>query len=930
MKVNFYDLNGRYECDRRRQHEYEIKEAETQIVLSARMQKEILCDAVNGVIPVDEIEQSVKQAMEDIPYKSRIGKDLMEKDISRRLKRAAEDLIGHVKGIDHWKIVTQLPEVSINISVGKEPVIVCGVKPDMVVTYSNNGILNINAYLIRIGRPIKKNGTCFHEKDIKTDKQLYTLLQYSKQLAGQLAKPDEKVTVSSGYMFLRKKTDRNATILDPEEHFDNLLFYDDKGKATDNIITIKEDIIIDSLSTATAIDSEFTEPFNCFIDGLAPDKCTEEQCINCELNELCHYTHPPVQIATSPSSVSKPGLIILSKIQEKIELFNSGYAVVNAVPGAGKTLVLVLRIIELMNCGVKPEEIAIITFTNSGAEVFRQRIALYNDELGNGDPVDGMTATTFNGLGQKILEKEYSSLGFSKPPRVIDPVERSGIIASLLDSHYIPGLDYMNFTTDMKNYKGALAVASSCFQAMKQYGWTIFDADKISSKIGRYCSRETAEALAELFDEYCSFLKERALVEYADQEVIILEMLQKNPYYFDSYGWKHILVDESQDTSENQFRLLKYMTQTSSFESCMVVGDDAQSIYGFRDTSPKFFMDFEDTMGLKKSSVNCYYMTDNFRSTPEIVDFANKLIEINKWKITKEIVSKSPSGKPVTVKGFMESQEEYDWIVKQIKDKIDSGIPPESISFIASTRTELIKMADLLTMENIPSIILVPERYFENPRVRAAIALAKFFQNTADNKDCLIYINARLGGDTFILTDEQVKEYLVKMQNDAENMKSLPEESFRKEYFNLLDQIDEEDEIYQSFIKTLSNQPSMLAVFSYCNDFEIYGERAEKRRDNSYPGVVLTTAHSSKGMEWPIVFNSLSKYDLKEIHTGKEIEQVEERRRLLFVSATRAKEELFITGKYIAYGGMKTPHYNQFLLEAYEITGSEPDIPFEM
>ena len=108
-------------------------------------------------------------------------------------------------------------------------------------------------------------------------------------------------------------------------------------------------------------------------------------------------------------------------------------------------------------------------------------------------------------------------------------------------------------------------------------------------------------------------------------------------------------------------------------------------------------------------------------------------------------------------------------------------------------------------------------------------------------------------------------------------------------------------------------------VYQYCNDFNLYGDHEEKRRENNYPGVVLTTAHSSKGMEWNVVFNSLSKYDDKSIHTTKSYRNndiAEERRRLLFVSATRAKKELYITSTYVAYGSGKDMRLNIFLEEA--------------
>ncbi|MDD7391133.1 MAG: ATP-binding domain-containing protein [Lachnospiraceae bacterium] len=103
----------------------------------------------------------------------------------------------------------------------------------------------------------------------------------------------------------------------------------------------------------------------------------------------------------------------------------------------------------------------------------------------------------------------------------------------------------------------------------------------------------------------------------------------------------------------------------------------------------------------------------------------------------------------------------------------------------------------------------------------------------------------------------------------------------------------------------------------YCLDYDQYGEGQCARREKNYPGVVLTTAHSSKGMEWPIVFNDISHYHTK----GLTREEVEEKRRLLFVSSTRARDELYLTGQSVAYGAKGKRVFNQFLMECHEILG---------
>ena len=184
-------------------------------------------------------------------------------------------------------------------------------------------------------------------------------------------------------------------------------------------------------------------------------------------------------------------------------------------------------------------------------------------------------------------------------------------------------------------------------------------------------------------------------------------------------------------------------------------------------------------------------------------------------------------------------------------------------------------------------------------------------------EDIITALNGKFHGTLFSLSDDEIKQMIANRQLQAEQMKTMDEETYKKTFFEDLEAIDEDDEIYEGFLETLKNQPTMQQVFKYCDDFTLYGDREEKRREKRYPGVVLTTGHSSKGLEWPVVYNSISKYD----ENGLKRDLEDEKRRLFFVSATRAKEELYVTGLFIAYGSGKNKRANRFLLDAYHAAG---------
>ena len=917
-KINFYHLRGSYECSRRRQHQYGVKPSENIQKSLASIQKELLLETLWGTFEGD-IEEEFHKRANSIPYTNIRQKSIKEKEIAARLERAYRSISTRMTGSAGWTIFQNIPDMDVEInSHGGNTFLITGVNPDLIIKENRSDTTLFRIYRIRTGKPVKEDGTRYSKDDADRDLQIYALYLYGQQLADQLLLTGSHATIEAGYVFLRKVTDKPITILNEEGHFDTDLFVNDNGKPTDNVVTISGNIV-SGHKTETILDDTYKSVLEDYIAGKDPEDCTLIQCRNCVYNMVCHYQHPPAKLDSSSGNITPPHDIKLNAIQMQIQNFMSGYALVNAVPGAGKTLVLALRIVGLMNIGVRPEEIAVITFTNAGAEEFKKRISLYNSVFGSGESVDGMTATTFNGLGQAILEKEYKKLGFRKPPQVLDPIEKSSIIASLLDKYLVDGLDYRNFLMDTKNCKGALAVTADCFSYMKQNKLSEADTDRIAERAGRFCRPEAARKIASLYRKYNNLLKERCLVEYADQEMLLLDMLEKEPYYFEQYGFRHILVDECQDTSEKQFRILKYMACTSSIESLMVVGDDSQSIYGFRDTTPKFFLQFEKTMDLPAGEVQTFYMNDNYRSTPEIINFANCLIRGNKVRVEKDINANRACGKEVTVKGFGDTNDVFAWIATDIIEKCSNGRKDEDIAIIAATRSELEKMADILKESRIPSIMLVPEHYLDNSWVCAAISLSKFIIDPESDEDAMIYLNALMGGYLFGYDMAEVDIVLSKLKEKVFAMKDKSDKDAFREYLQMLDNISEDDEVYTSFIKNLKRQSDLQSALSYCQNFSLFGEKAEIRRTGNYPGIVLTTAHSSKGMEFPVVYNIITKYDDKEIETHPD--RIEEQRRLLYVSSTRARDELYVLGKYIAYGGKKDPHFNRFLKEAYNACG---------
>lgn len=736
------------------------------------------------------------------------------------------------------------------------------------------------------------------DRSVRHNLELYSMLMYARELEDQFG-TGELIHFEASFYFLRQKTD-SKDVFYPN-------FFETKG--TGNVVTLSERknkaLLLDEKHET---DRLFKPQFEEYVTGEV--LCDPKACDKCEFACSCYYTKPPIRLEEEKKT-GKVQDVMLTKEQQNAVMFRKGFARINAGAGAGKTLVSALRVAYMLDEGIPPEKICMLTFTNTGAEEMRQRVKQYCDDLGCDADVSLLTSTTFNSFGESIVRKNYRELGFSKEPRLIDDIERFGIIARLLQHRTIDGLDYKNFAMNSKYAKGALHAAREAFDVIKRERLAEGDGAVLKDKMAVMLSDERGyEELLELYAEYDAILHEKHLMEFADQELCILDLVDRNPFYFEEYGYEHIMVDEFQDTNEIQWKILMALIDTPFIKSFMVVGDDSQSIFSFRGSVPDFIVNFWENLGEEGED---FYLLENHRSTPEIIEFANKINALNEHRVEKDLIATRPSGAPVIVQGFWNKDEEYTRIVEWIKKKHEQGFAYEDMAFIASKRTELLAMGTVCTEAGIPWVMLNPEKFLENSRVSGAVALAMLISDPSATQCAFKYLNVREHNTLLdTKTDAEIQEMVLGITNTAVN---LAETKNTGELRGLMEVLNEDDEIYEDFLKKVFIRTDFDEMIQYVLDYNEYGENEAKRRESRYPGVVLTTSHSSKGKEWPIVFNSISKY-----HT-KETKNIEETRRLFFVSATRARDELYVTGQKIAYGKKGERTYNRFLIEGYHIQG---------
>ena len=651
--------------------------------------------------------------------------------------------------------------------------------------------------------------------------------------------------------------------------------------------------------------------------------------------------------------------------QQEAIVSDKKYVRVIAGAGAGKTQVNSEVIAHKLNAlRAKPEEILAITFSKNGATEIKDRA-----ERTAGHVLPGLTATTFNALENEITLDNWEKFGFRHRPSVIDDVQDLPMCDILLRRHPIlewTGSSFKNYTmTSGFGTNGALRIVSDimhhCSKLLMRKNFSaITYQDMIDDEIIPPASKELTPAIIDkiisFYPEYEEMKKgndpefNTPVITFDEQISFCMRVLEDDPNYLDDhYDFAYIIVDEAQDTSEDQIEFLNHIINMKKFKSLIVVGDDSQAIYeSLMGTSPDYLINLQDFLFEwdKKTGVRTpikihdIVMDTNYRSVGSVIEMANRVIDKNTNKFDKQLVAFREYGEKPTVEGFYRKEDQkptkaqlkskaplalqegqYDKMARDIKALIDSDptINLNDIAVLAYSKNELLAVADKLTELGIPSKFGAPEKLVDNNRVQAILKFAHLVYKDPDtfSDDTLVVANALADGN---LIEEDVDTLVEKLSEVNEYVKAIREshELKKKELFiKMLRMIAHGDEAVLNFEEKFKDM-DFEEIIKYCDDFEIYGDNMQYKRSQLGEGVMLITAHSSKGLEWKYVFGSITgfhKLGKKSISRRKQ----EELRRLLFVLITRARDVLKLYGLYAVSGNAKDGRvYNIFLKECFD------------
>jgi DNA helicase-2/ATP-dependent DNA helicase PcrA len=633
-------------------------------------------------------------------------------------------------------------------------------------------------------------------------------------------------------------------------------------------------------------------------------------------------------------------------MQKEAVLHNEGPLLILAGAGSGKTRVLTHRIAHLINDElVKPYNILAITFTNKAAKEMKERVRGLLDDV-----VDSIWIGTFHSICIRILRRYIEKIGYERNFVIFDTTDQKTLIKDCLKELNI----------NEKNYpvKQVIGVISSAKDELLNAA-RFERMYKSDFKMSKY---------AQIYSLYQKKLKQNNALDFDDIIINTINLFNEFPDVLEYYQnkFRYVLVDEYQDTNTAQYNLVAMLSR--GYRNLCVVGDDDQSIYGWRGANIRNILDFE----VDFKDCKTIKLEQNYRSTSVILEAANNVIKNNLGRKSKKLWTDKDGGDLLSLfQGSTESEEAYyisNEIVKQYKEK-NRKYNDMAILYRMNAQSRVIEEAFM--REGIPYKIFGGLKFYDRKEIKDLIAYLRLIQNPSDNISLKRIINVpkRGIGNTSVNNVENISNNMeVPMYTILSSVEELPElkrasaklsdfykliEDLRnlKNTINLVDFIDEvigRTKLLEEYKKEntpesrtrIENVQELLSGAKEFDDnlggestLESYLEQIslvsdldnyEEESDN----VVLMTLHSAKGLEFPLVFMiGMEDGIFPGFRSMSEESEMEEERRLCYVGITRAREKLYLTSAYerTLFGNTSYNRPSRFLKEIPDnlIEGSE-------
>ncbi len=600
----------------------------------------------------------------------------------------------------------------------------------------------------------------------------------------------------------------------------------------------------------------------------------------------------------------------LNEAQREAVLATEGPVLVVAGAGSGKTRVLTHRIAHLVTaCGVKPQEILAITFTNKAAGEMKERL-----EGILGDIAPRMWVMTFHAACGRILRREAPRLGYRSNFTIYDSADQVRLVKQCLEEldrdpkRFVP----RGIHTQISNAKNQL-----------------IGPDEYKTRVASFYDQTVADAYA----LYQRRLFTSNAVDFDDLIMLTVDVLERFPEALERWqkAFRYVLVDEYQDTNHAQYRLLQLLA--GKHKNVFAVGDPDQSIYAFRGADIRNILEFErDFPGGRLIALE-----QNYRSTNAVLRAANAVITHNRERKPKNLWSELGEGDPVRVLEVEDEHAEARFVAAEVASLIDEGFAGSEIAVFYRTNAQSRVLEDVLVRQEIPYQVIGGPRFYERAEIKDAIAYLQVIDNTYDAVSLTRIANRpRRGiGDASLarlqtFADSQgisvwealdradeagvgaaplkaVGRFRTLMQSSMAGALELPVPELLERVLDksgYLESLEAERTVEaQGRIENLLElvgvareyqaQAEEPALSEFLQQISLYSDQDDLSEERSL--VSLMTLHNAKGLEFRAVFLIGMEEGVFPHSRSIEEQGLEEERRLAYVGLTRAKERLTLT-----------------------------------
>ena len=588
-----------------------------------------------------------------------------------------------------------------------------------------------------------------------------------------------------------------------------------------------------------------------------------------------------------------------------------GPLLILAGAGSGKTRALTYRAANLIEHGVPAWSILALTFTNKAAREMKDRIA----RLAGDNAADDAWIGTFHSVCARILRRDIEKLGYQRSFAIYDEDDQTAVVKEILkklniDEKFLPVREIRGKISDAKN--------------------KLLSPDEWFSKSLR---DHRSSLIHDVMTEYEKRLRSLNALDFDDLLIRTLELMADHPPVLESWQnrFRYVLVDEYQDTNKAQYELVRLLTAKS--RNLCVVGDDDQSIYGWRGADIQNILDFEKDY----PDAAVIRLEQNYRSTSTILDAANQVIAHNTGRKDKRLWTQIGEGEKITVFTAGDERDEAAWIADRIRDLNRNGGQPGDSAVLYRTNAQSRVLEEMLMRAGVPYRVFGGQKFYDRKEIRDIVAYLRVLTNPSDDISLRRIINVprRSIGDSTVqqladhaaendmplysaLSDlpeglggrarKSVTDFFMLMTLLSAMKDAMPLEEFvaaliektglREQYLKedsdeARSRVENVDE-FMGAVHEFARMSENATLESYLENVALVTDL--DRAEEGTGSVTLMTLHSAKGLEFPNVFISGMEENLFPSFRSQEDEsRMEEERRLMYVGITRARRRLFLS-----------------------------------